>query len=77
MKVIDKLKPVRVFNIKTGQKLTYLIPPKRAIVAAFFQYENNNWEHKTYDSLPRPVIMVNEKTYSCGDWHTERMKNYE
>ena len=72
MKVQDKRKPVIVFNVITGKKLTYLIPPKKAIVAAWFQYETNNWNKDTYENKERPLIITNKDTYSCGDWHTRR-----
>lgn len=70
--VKDKAKFIIVFNIVTGKKLTYLVPPKKAVVCAWFQYEENKWDWKEYPNLQRPVVMVNKDTYSCGDWHTKR-----
>lgn len=70
--VKDKMKFVIVFNIDTNIKRTYLMPPKKAVLYAWFQYEENRWDWKEYPILQRPLVMVNKDTYSCGDWHTKR-----
>lgn len=70
--VKDKTKFVIVTNIITRQKRTYLLPSKKAVLYAWFQYEMNDWSWWDYDKRERPLVMVNKHTYSCGDWFVKR-----
>lgn len=56
-----------VRNMHTSQELVYSIPPKEAVVAAYNQYQRNNWNTWTYLEGRAPV-MEGKYGWSCGDF---------
>jgi hypothetical protein len=57
-----------VINLTTGEEFIYNLPPKKAVVYAWFQYSNKNKNWWDYREHSRPVTMVGKYTYMCGDW---------
>jgi hypothetical protein len=56
-----------VTNMETGQELTYTLPPKKAVINAWYQGQGN-WNTWDYDYEIAPVI-EGAKTLTCGDWY--------
>lgn len=56
-----------VFNLSTGKKVCYTLPPTQAVAAAWFQYTQKNWNTWSYDWEQAPVV-YGVYTVACGDW---------
>ncbi|NLI81289.1 MAG: hypothetical protein GX443_06320 [Deltaproteobacteria bacterium] len=58
-----------VFNIGDDRIVHYPLPPDRAVVAAYEQYEKGNWEADQYpDPSEHPAFGVYKRGVACGDW---------
>ena len=56
-----------VYQLGTRNAYIYTVPPKQAVVNAYYQYEKHNFNTWEYDySLVR--YSVSAKTVYCGDF---------
>lgn len=58
-----------VENIMDDRTVDYDLPPKRAVVAAFEQFEKDNFDFHAYpEPEHHPHFREYPKGYSCGNW---------
>lgn len=58
-----------VMNISDDRIVRYSLPPDRAVVAAYEQYEKGNWEADAYpDPYEHPAFGIHRRGVACGDW---------
>lgn len=57
----------KVINLATGQEVSYSLPARRAVVAAWYQFEKKDFNTWGYDYENAPVV-DGERTVACGDW---------
>jgi hypothetical protein len=55
-----------VTNLATGKEQVFSLPPRQAVVNAWYQ-SKNNWNTWQYNYEAAPVI-EGDKTVACGDF---------
>lgn len=58
-----------VFDLRRGEVVaTYALPPREAVVAAYQQFEQKNYNTWEYASLPHPSLDEGKFVVACGDF---------
>jgi hypothetical protein len=59
----------KVIRLGTDEEYWYSLPPDRAVVAAYEQYDRRNFEWWKYPKPEdHPAYRLNKRTHSCGDF---------
>ena len=54
-----------VVNLDNGQKYTYSVPPKKAVVNAYYQFGKHNYNTWEYDYS---LVETSGRTAYCGNF---------
>ena len=57
-----------VVNILDNRTITYHLPPEKAVVAAFEEFEHGNNCILHLDPEKHPQFRSYRRGFSCGDW---------
>ena len=56
-----------VMSLATGKKQLYILPPRKAVIAAYAQ-EQNDWNTWGYEERYGRLVELGNHTVLCGDW---------
>lgn len=63
----------QVMNLRTGSVYSYTLPPKKAVVAAFEQYEKKNFNIWNYDFVTHSELVETDDGFKCGNFFARKV----
>lgn len=66
-----------VINLKTGEEYEYTLPPRQAVLVAWFQHTKKDYNWWDYSIRRKPLIINGKFSWLCDDWCALKRKTNE
>jgi hypothetical protein len=65
----------RVYNLSTGEELSYTLEPVQAVIAAYAQETCRDFNTWDYALRYKSKVVNGKRSVSCGDWCALKEEN--
>jgi len=63
----------QALNLKSGSVYQYTLPPEKAVVSAYEQYEKKNFNTWDYDYETHPELVEIANGFKCGNFFAQKV----